>query len=61
MNLKESPVKIGYDQTPTQREHFRQLKETLKERLKTEDNLVIRYVNGCPKIVKKLKNGIIQN
>lgn len=46
------PVRIYQDQTPRQRMHLAELRESLKNMINAgEKNKTIRYVNGVPKIV----------
>lgn len=49
-------VSMSSDRTQAQREYMQCLRSELEERLKTEDNLIIKYINNTPKIVKDLKN-----
>lgn len=45
-------VTIGSDETPMQQMILHHLREELKERIKTDSNLTIKYVRGSPRIVK---------
>lgn len=49
---KELGFSIGYDQTPAQRKYFADTKSILQERMKTESDLALKFINGIPTIVK---------
>lgn len=55
VNLPNS-ISISSDRTQSQRDYMQHLRSELEERQKTEDNLIIKYINSVPKIVKNLKN-----
>lgn len=58
-NKSKLPATINAksDLTPYQRDQLRRLREELAERnTKGEEKLTIKYINGCPRIVKDAKN-----
>lgn len=57
--LQSDTIKIFSDQTPAQKMYFKNLSEELNERRKNgENDLIIKYIKGIPKIVtrKETKN-----
>lgn len=53
-NIKTENIKIYSDQTPKQQKYLKNLKDELNRRQeKEEKNLIIKYHNGVPQIVKK--------
>lgn len=54
VNFKEENFRIYSDQTPQQREFLIHIKNELKQRQNAgEDNLIIKYIKGVPKIISK--------
>lgn len=52
-NLKLGTIKLFSDQTPQQQIYIKALKEELKQRVDAgENDLMIKYIRGIPKIVK---------
>lgn len=52
-NLKKDHIKIFSDQTPNQKKYLLNLKEELGKRTANgEANLIIKYVQGLPKIIR---------
>ena len=53
-NIKEQGIYIKSDQTPMQRAYLKALLEELEERKKKDESeLIVKYINNIPKIVKK--------
>lgn len=60
-NITDGNIKIYPDKTKIEQLHLKILNEELKIRQKNgEDNLIIKYKNGYPKIIKAPKNYKIQ-
>lgn len=52
-----SHIKVKCDQTPYQRDQLKKLREELSVRNDNgEKDFTIKYINGCPRIVKEQKN-----
>lgn len=50
-------ISINFDRTPKQIAEYRDLKATLRTRQKNgENDIKIKYLNGCPKIIKVKSN-----
>lgn len=48
-------IKIYSDQTPAQQKYFQSVKDELTQRIKAgENDIIIKYINGVPTIVKSV-------
>lgn len=58
-NCKTNNIKLYFDQTPNQKQEIANLREELRQRKeKGENDLIIKYIKGTPKIIKQeTKNG----
>lgn len=53
LNCKDKNIKIYSDQTPNQKLDMENLREELRQRKeKGENDLIIKYIKGVPKIIK---------
>ncbi|KAK5639602.1 hypothetical protein RI129_012094 [Pyrocoelia pectoralis] len=60
--MNEKEVKVRSDLTPNQRDQLKYLNEELQARTQSgEKDLVIKYINGVPKIMKKSKPSVPKN
>lgn len=55
-NLRDNPIKFSFDKTKNQRDEFLQAKKEMQDRrLNGEEDLIIKYVSGVPKVMKTSK------
>lgn len=60
-NKLQDGLKIFSDQTPTQQNYMKKLREELKQRQdKGETNLTIKYINGTPSIINNTSKNYLQ-